>query len=241
MSLEQSLAGLKETEGGGSFSLQNSKMLKVELADATVQAKLGSMVAHQGDVKFEHAGSGGMGRFMKKAMTGEGTDLMKVSGTGEVFLADFGQEIQLLRLENEAITANGANVLAFEDGIDWDIKRVEGASGMMGGGLFNLSLQGTGWVAILSDGPPVLLNVASAPTFADAQAAITWSSGVSTGIKTDFKMKNLVGRSSGESIQMSFTGQGWVLVQPSEGRLAGLGQSASSGSSGSGLGGLLNS
>ena len=99
MPLEQSLSQLKETEGQGAFSLQNSKMLKVELADATVQAKLGSMVAHQGDVKFEHAGSGGMTKFMKKAMTGEGTDLMKVSGTGEVFLADFGQEIQLLQLE----------------------------------------------------------------------------------------------------------------------------------------------
>ena len=80
MPLEQSLSQLKETEGQGAFSLQNSKMLKVELADATVQAKLGSMVAHQGDVKFEHAGSGGMTKFMKKAMTGEGTDLMKVSG-----------------------------------------------------------------------------------------------------------------------------------------------------------------
>jgi uncharacterized protein (AIM24 family) len=89
----------------------------------------------------------------------------------------------------------------------------------MGGGLFNTSLHGTGWVAILSDGPPVLLNVASAPTFADAQAAITWSSGVSTSIRTDFKMKNLVGRGSGESIQMSFQGDGWVLVQPSEGRV----------------------
>ena len=103
---------------------------------------------------------------------------------------------------------------------------------MMGGGLFNLSLQGTGWVAILSDGPPVLLNVATAPTFADAQAAITWSSGVTTGIKTDFKMKNLIGRGSGETVQMSFSGQGWVLVQPSEGRIAGAGQqTASSGSS----------
>ena len=48
---------------------------------------------------------------------------------------------------------------------------------MMGGGLFNMALHGTGWVAILSDGPPVLLNVAAAPTFADAQAAITWSLG----------------------------------------------------------------
>ena len=27
----------------------------------TVQAKLGSMVAYQGDVTFEHAGSGGIG------------------------------------------------------------------------------------------------------------------------------------------------------------------------------------
>jgi uncharacterized protein (AIM24 family) len=108
---------------------------------------------------------------------------------------------------------------------------------MMGGGLFNMSLKGSGWVAILSDGPPVLLNVASAPTFADAQAAITWSSGVTTGIKTDVNLKTLIGRGSGESVQMSFAGQGWVLVQPSEGRVqAAAGQQGGS----SGLGGLLN-
>ena len=91
---------------------------------------------------------------------------------------------------------------------------------MMGGGLFNTALKGTGWVAILSDGPPVLLNAADAPTFADPQAAITWSSSVPDGIKTDIKMKNLIGRGSGESVQMSFPGEGWVLVQPSEGRVS---------------------
>src|SRR5215218_4193060 len=106
MSVEQALAGLRETETTESFSKQNSKLLKVELANATIQAKLGSMVAHQGDVKFEHAGSGGMSRFVKKAVTGEGTDLMKVSGSGEVFLADLAQDIQLLKLDNESITAN---------------------------------------------------------------------------------------------------------------------------------------
>jgi len=91
-------------------------------------------------------------------------------------------------------------------------------------------------VAILSDGPPVLLNVASAPTFADAQAAITWSSGVSTSLKTDFKMKDFIGKSSGETLQMAFGGQGWVLVQPSEGRVA---AATPGSSSSSGLGGLL--
>ena len=104
--------------------------------------------------------------------------------------------------------------------------------------MHNRALHGTGWVAIISDGPPVLLNVASAPTYADAQAAITWSSGVQTGIRTDFKMKNLIGRGSGETVQLSFSGQGWVLVQPSEGQVHGAVQQQSQQG---GLGGLLNS
>ena len=236
--MQTTLAQFNETQSQEAFALQNSKLLKVRLDQVTIQSKLGSMVAYQGDVTFEHAGSGGLGRMLKKAMTGEGTQLMKVTGSGEVFLADQAQDIHLIYLEDDFITVNGRNLLAFDAGIDWDIKRVEGASGVMGSGLYNLALRGTGWVAILSDGPPVLLNVASAPTFADAQAAITWSSGVTTGIRTDFKMKNLVGRGSGETFQMSFSGQGWVLVQPSEGRILGMGQEAGGGG---GLGSLLNS
>jgi uncharacterized protein (AIM24 family) len=238
--MQTTLAQYNETQSQEAFALQNSKLLKVRLDQVTIQAKLGSMVAYQGEVTFEHAGSGGLGRMLKKAMTGEGTQLMKVTGTGEVFLADQAQDIHLIYLENDFITVNGHNLLAFDSGIDWDIKRVEGASSMMGGGLFNLALHGTGWVAIISDGPPVLLNVAAAPTFADAQAAITWSSGVTTGLRTDFKMKNLIGRGSGETVQMSFSGQGWVLVQPSEGNILDALQQQSSSSSG-GLGGLLNS
>ena len=234
--MQTTLAQYNEVESQDAFSLQNSKLLKVELNQVTIQAKLGSMVAYQGEVSFEHAGSGGMSRMLKKAVTGEGQSLMKMTGSGEVFLGDTAQDIHLIYLENDSITVNGPNLLAFDSGIDWDIKRVEGASGVMGGGLFNPHLQGTGWVAILSDGPPVLLNVASAPTFADAQAAITWSSGVSTSIKTDFKMKNLIGRGSGETFQTAFTGQGWVLVQPSEGRIT---AAAATSSGGGGIGRML--
>jgi uncharacterized protein (AIM24 family) len=236
--MQTTLAQFNETTSTDAFALQNSKLLKVSLDQVTIQAKLGSMVAYQGSVTFEHAGSGGMSRMLKKAVTGEGQSLMKMTGTGEVFLADQAQDIHLVYLENDEVTVNGQNLLAFDSDIDWDIQRVQGASSMMGGGLFNTKLQGTGWVAVLSDGPPVLLNVAQAPTFADAQAAITWSSGVSTSIRTDFKMKNLIGRGSGESVQMAFSGQGWVLVQPSEGRI----QAPTGGSSGGGggLGNLLN-
>ena len=217
MSAEQSLTSLRETETGEAFSLQNHKLLKVSLRDVTIQAKLGTMVAYQGDVKFEHAGSGGMKRMLKKAVTSEGVTLMKVSGSGEVFLADLAQDIHLIRLDNDKITANGANVLAFEDGIDWDIKKVEGASGALAGGLFNIELSGTGWVALVSDGPPLLIQLDGEQTFADPQAAITWSSGVTTAVKTDVNLKTLIGRASGETLQMQFSGDGWVLIQPSEG------------------------
>jgi uncharacterized protein (AIM24 family) len=232
--VQSTLGEFQETQSQEAFHLQNSKLLKVRLEAVTIQSKLGSMVAYQGDVKFEHAGSGGMGRMLKKAVSGEGTSLMKMTGTGEVFLADTAQDVHLLKLENDAITCNGANVLAFDAGIDWDIKKVQGAGAMMGGsGLFNMALQGTGWVAIISDGPPVLLNTGDAPTFADPQAAITWSSSVSTSIKTDVNLKNFIGRGSGESLQMAFQGQGWVLVQPSEGRIV------PTAGGGGGAGGLL--
>ena len=240
MAVEQALSQFKETDTGEAFSLQNSKLLKVELSEVTIQAKLGSMVAYQGDVKFEHAGSGGMSRFVKKVMTGEGTDLMKMSGSGEVFLADLAQDVQVIRLDDDSITANGANVLAFDAGIDWDIKRVEGLSGFLGGGLTNMKLEGTGQVALVSDGPPVLLEVGAQETFADPAAAITWSSGVTSSVKTDVNLKSLVGRGSGETVQLAFSGSGWLLVQPSEGRVAGASQGGGqSGGAGGALGKML--
>ena len=235
--MQSTLGEFQETQSQDPFALQNSKLLKVSLDQVTIQAKAGSMVAYQGEVSFEHAGSGGMGRMLKKAVSGEGTTLMKMSGTGEVFLADTAQDIHLIYLENDAITVNGANLLAFDSGIDWDIQRVQGVSGMMGAGLFNTALTGTGWVAVLSDGPPVLLNTGDAPTFADPAAAITWASSVQTGIKTDIKLKNFIGRGSGESVQMSFAGPGWVLVQPSEGRVT----PTATGTGGGGILGNLSS
>jgi uncharacterized protein (AIM24 family) len=236
MSIEQALHQFKETEGGEPFRLQSSKLLKVELAGVEIQAKLGSMVAYQGDVRFEHAGSGGISRMLKKAMTSEGTDLMKVSGSGEIFLADMAQEIQLLRLEDESITANGPHVLAFDAGIDWDIKRVEGASGALAGGLYNMQLSGTGDVALVSDGTPLLIEIDGESTYADPQAAITWSQGVSSTVKTDVNVKTLIGRGSGETIQLAFSGQGWLLIQPSEGRVA---PSGGGGGASGALGNLL--
>jgi uncharacterized protein (AIM24 family) len=232
VSAERALQQFAETQSTEEFALQNDRLLKISLKGHEIQAKLGTMVAYQGDVKFEHAGSGGMSRLVKKIATGEDAKFMKCTGTGELFLAEGAQEIHILRLADDQITCNGRNLLAFDGGIDWDIKRVEGAGGVLGGGLFNVVLKGSGFIALLSDGPPVLLDVSDAATFADPNAAITWSSGVTTRLKSDINVKTLIGKGSGETFQMAFEGTGWVLVQPSEGRVSGLG-------SGSG-GGLFN-
>ncbi len=71
-----------EVETGEAFTVQNPRLLKVELSATGVLAKNGSMVAYQGDVRFEHRG-GGVSRFLKKAATGESLRLMQASGSGE--------------------------------------------------------------------------------------------------------------------------------------------------------------
>jgi uncharacterized protein (AIM24 family) len=201
----------------GSFALQNPRMLKVDLSGTGgyFYAKQGSMVAYQGEVDFAYQGSGGVGRFFKKALTGEGMPLMKVSGSGDVFLADQADEIGIVHLERESVTVNGKSVLAFESSLEWDINRVEGAS-MISGGLFNTTFTGSGALAVSVFGTPVVLDV-DVPTFVDMQAAIMWSTSLTTHVRKTATAGAVIGRGSGEAYQLSLSGQGFVLVQASEG------------------------
>ena len=165
----QSLDSFAEVETGEAFTLQNPYLLKIELSETAVMARNGAMVAYQGDVSFEHKG-GGVGRLLKKAATGESLRLMKATGSGEVFLASQAMLVHVMRLDKDTLTVNGANILAFEEGIEWDITKVKGgAAGVLAGGLFNVGLRGSGLVALVSDGEPLRLDVSEAPTFADPQ------------------------------------------------------------------------
>jgi uncharacterized protein (AIM24 family) len=211
---ETNLEQFREVTPVGRFTLQNSSLLKVRLENDAIQAKLGSMVAYQGEVRFEHKG-GGLGRFFKKALSGEGVKLMSAVGTGDLFLAQDARKIMIIDLRNERMTVNGDSILAFEGDVDWDIRRVEGA-GRLAAGLFNVVLEGTGKVAVTSHGEPVLLDT-NTPTFADPESAIAWSGSVRTSVRSDISFKTFMGRGSGETFQVAFEGPGWVLIQPSEG------------------------
>lgn len=210
-----------ETSSSEPMALQNPRMLKVRLGDGSggpsdVLARQGAMVAYQGQVEFAYEGAGGMGKLLKKVVTGEGVPLMRCRGVGDVFLAQDANELHVLDLDGDSVTVNGPNVLAFDPTLQWDIRRVEGAS-MFSGGVFNMVFTGTGRLVVSAFGTPVVLNTAEAPTYADLQSAIAWSAHLQTRLVRTAGAGALVGRGSGEAFQLAFNGQGFLIVQASEG------------------------
>lgn len=200
------------------FELESPSMLEVKL-NGRVWAKAGTMVAYRGAVRFKREGimEQGLGKLLKKALTGEGAQLMKAEGQGRVYLADSGKRITLLRLAGESIFVNGNDVLAFEDGIANEITMMRRVAGMMAGGLFNIRLSGSGLVAIGSHHQPLTLAVKRGdPVFTDPNATVAWSGNLAPDFHTDIQLGTVFGRGSGESLQMRFDGDGWVVVQPYE-------------------------
>lgn len=200
------------------FELETDRLLEVNL-NGLVWAKAGSMISYEGNIKFEREGmlEHGLGKFVKKAFTGEGAQLMKANGNGKLYLADRGKKITILDLEGESIFINGNDLLAFQDGLDWDIKLMRRVAGMMAGGLFNVRLEGKGLVAFTSHYEPLTLLVTpDRPVFTDPNATVAWSGNLEPDFVTDIQLKSLFGRGSGESVQMKFSGNGFVVVQPFE-------------------------
>ncbi|MCP1143189.1 AIM24 family protein [Lysinibacillus endophyticus] len=213
---------IKQTEqvdkGEGFFELETPRILEVNL-DGLVWAKAGSMVSYEGKIKFEREGilEHGLSAMFKKALTSEGTSLMKANGQGKLYLADSGKKIIILHLQNEAIYVNGNDLLAFEPSIKHDIKLMRKVAGMMAGGLFNVRCEGTGLVAITAHYEPLTLRVTPGkPVITDPNATVAWSGNLQPEIQTDISFKTFIGRGSGESIQMRFEGEGFVIVQPYE-------------------------
>ena len=226
-----------EVQSAERWVKQSGKMLKATLGPDVLAAK-GAMVAYQGQVRFEHQGSGSLGKFVRRALTNEDTPLMRVTGQGEVFFARLAEDIFLVQLEGDALSINGANLLALDAELDVDVHRVQGA-GMLAGGLFNTIVTGHGTVAVTSDGPPMLLDCSQQPTFVDIQAAVAWSASLTPQISSSVNMKSMLRGGSGEAFQYAFHGPGFVVVQPSEGMPLG-GQQGGGGGGGGRLGNILN-
>ena len=208
----------QKDRGEGVFELESERMLEVNL-DGEVWTKTGSMIAYVGDMKFTREGvfEHGMGRALKKFVTGEGTALTKVAGHGRLYLADSGKKVSILDLGGDSLFVNGNDLLAFSAGIEWDIKMMKKVSAMLAGGLFNIRLSGQGLIAITTHYEPLTLHVTKdASVKTDPNATVAWSGNLTPQLRTDVSFKTFLGRGSGESLQMLFEGDGFVVVQPYE-------------------------
>jgi uncharacterized protein (AIM24 family) len=194
---------------------EGDRMVRVAV-NGEVLAKQGAMVAYTGSLDFAFKGAG-VGGMIRKAMTGEGQELMKVTGRGTVWFADNGAHISLFTLDADRLVVNGRNLLAMGQDMGYEIKRTSGGIGAMAaGGLFQTEVTGSGQVAVTCLGSPLVLPT-DEPVYVDAQAAVAWTSPVRTEIVSSFKASSLIGRGSGEAFQMKMQGAGgFVVVQCGE-------------------------
>lgn len=209
---------MEKSGTGEVFEIENNYILNINL-NGKAWSKKGAMISYSGDVKFRREGTfeHGLDKFVKKAVTGESSTLMKMKGQGKVYLADQGKEIVVLNLQNERIYVNGNDLLAFDDQIDWDITMMSSGVGMSAGGLFHVKLEGTGMVAVTTHFTPITLVVTpDQPIYTDPNATVAWSGGLNPSVKADIDFKTLLGKDSGETFQLKFQGQGFVIVQPFE-------------------------
>jgi uncharacterized protein (AIM24 family) len=204
--------------GQGLFELENERLLEINL-NGEIWTKTGSMVAYLGQIKFEREGilEQGFGNLLKKAVSGEGTRLTKANGNGKLYLADAGKKITVLSLNNDSIFVNANDVLAFEMSLKYEIKMLRKMAAVMSGGLFNARFQGTGMLALTTHYDPITLRVTpQTPVVTDPNATVAWSGSLVPEFKTDISLKTFFGRGSGESLQMVFRGDGFVVIQPYE-------------------------
>ena len=199
---------------GDEFRKENNRLLGVPL-DGTVTVKAGSMVAYAGDVTFtgKSSAEGGVTGFLKEAVSGEGTPVMEAEGSGYLYVAERSKKVRILELDaGESISVSGDDVLAFESSVGYEINTIRSVSEAAAGGLTNVYLTGPGQVAVSTHGDPVVLEP---PVFTDPDATVAWSSGLSPSVSINKTFE--FGQTSGESIQMEFTGtEGFVVVQPHE-------------------------
>ena len=73
----------QQDKGQGEFELEGERLLEINL-NGNVWTKTGSMIGYRGQIKFTREGimEHGIGKFLKKAVSGEGVKLTSAEGSG---------------------------------------------------------------------------------------------------------------------------------------------------------------
>ncbi|QKW29319.1 TerD family protein [Streptomyces seoulensis] len=208
----------KETPTGQRWTPQNGKLIRADLGvgGQPVLARQGSMVLYQGKVDFSYKGAGFAGRVVGNA-TGQEMQLMRCTGQGQVFFAEESTHLHPVELQGDAICVSAENVLAFDESLQYEVRRIEG-HGIPGGALFTMQFQGTGTIVVKTHGTPVVLPV-TPTTFVDSNAVVAWSAAAQVIVSSQVRMRrNAYPGHTGEGVNLQFRAApgNFVVVQPYE-------------------------
>lgn len=221
------------------MELENYKVLKTTIQPGQrVIARQGSMLYYTGDVTFTpYSMSGGMGGGMPSAgaiagaagrmMQGEHVGLMIAEGSGTVYFGRNGLYVQVIELDGtSALTVEAERLLAYEGNVQTSIVSLSSQGGVRGAvrgavtgqGMFTTQVTGYGTVAVLSHGGAIALTVGGAKpqVVVDPQAYVGHLGHITVDLSAQVGFRDVVGRGSGEAMQLKLSGQGTVWVQASE-------------------------
>lgn len=217
--MQSPLFGYTETQSQDRYALQNDKMLRVALTGhEDVLARKGSMVAYQGMIEFDGEYQSQQQQYAQH-MTGEIVSLMRCSGQGTVYLANLAQSVHIVDVDFNGLTVDSSYVLALDSHLHWDIISVDSQYGISGSGKYNLVITGQGKVALMTSGQPLMMQVTPDKyVSADSDAVVAWSTSLQVQLQAQTSSGGVWRRrgATGEGWELSFMGEGFALVQPSE-------------------------
>lgn len=200
---------------------KTKRVVEAHLSNSSVRALSGSMVAYEGRVDFKSAGFGGgegVLAGLRQRATGEGLSLMECSGTGVVCFAHEAQDVTVLELNNETLQVESEQLLALSGNLNTNVSFAGLRGGMSGQGLFTTTVTGTGQVALLSAGGPLIhLEVSPQyPLVVDPDAFVCAKGQLTQSFVTDVSWRSAIGQGSGEAFSLKWDGVGVVSIQPAE-------------------------
>ena len=176
------------------------------------------MVAYEGFVQYE-PNPPAVRQIAEELVTGEGAPADEVlAATACSTSPTTARDVVVINLNGDALSVNGTNLLAFDAHLSWGVERVKGLAKFAGQGLWNIRSPGTGWVALTS------------PRHADRRRLRPWRG---RDLRRPGRAGRLVPEPQGEGqaqlqgavahrpgqrrgLPDGFSGQGFVVVQPSE-------------------------
>ena len=199
------------------------KQLLCDLSVSDVILQSGTMQWMVGDVSMTSGVKGAgdfIGKMFKGAVTNESTIKPEYTGSGQVILEPTYKHILLLDVEDwgGSVVIEDGMFLASESSLKQKVSmRSNLSSAALGGeGLFNLSLNGSGVVALESDIPAselIEIELDNDVLKIDGNMAVAWSSGLKFTVER--ASKNLIGSAaSGEGLVNVYQGTGKVLMAP---------------------------